>query len=179
MTGRPTRKKKPRNIWLIAAVGLLYLTTLEYALPFEPITGVPSIVDGDSIEIHGHRLRLFGIDAVESDQLCRRVNIAWRCGKDAAFALANKINNSPITCIGTKKDQYDRFLVTCYKNQENLNYWMVSEGWALAYKKYSKKYSDAENEARKNHRGLWSGQFEAPWDWRRNKRTYDKKSIFR
>ncbi len=62
------------------------------------VTGIASVIDGDTIEVHGQRIRLHGIDAPESRQLCRLDGKPWQCGKDAANALAEKIAHQPVTC---------------------------------------------------------------------------------
>ncbi len=51
------------------------------------VTGIASVIDGDTLEIHGQRIRLHGIDAPESRQLCFIDGKPWQCGKDAANAL--------------------------------------------------------------------------------------------
>ncbi len=92
------------------------------------VAGLASVIDGDTIEVHGQRIRLHGIDAPESRQLCRMGSEPWQCGKDAANALAEKIARRPVTC-------------------EDLGAWMVSQGLALAYRRYSRDYVDEEAEA--------------------------------
>ncbi len=62
------------------------------------MAGIASVIDGDTLEIHGQRIRLHGIDAPESRQLCRLDGKPWQCGKDAANALADKIARRPVTC---------------------------------------------------------------------------------
>lgn len=124
------------------------------------------MIDGDTIEIHGQRIRLFGIDAVESSQRCMRDGKNWNCGKDAAFALANRVGRSAIDCRGDEHDRYGRLVAVCFNGVEDLNHWMVEQGWAVAYRHYSMDYVEAEESARAARRGLWSGSFEMPWDWR-------------
>ena len=67
-------------------------TTNSYSFAQENIVGIASVIDGDTIEIHGRRIRLFGIDAPESQQFCFRPNgEPWRCGQAASFVLADRI----------------------------------------------------------------------------------------
>ena len=132
----------------------------------ESLAGQASVIDGDTVEIHGQRIRLFGIDAVESRQRCSRGGKQWNCGKDSAFALADRIGRSAIDCRGVERDRYDRLVAVCFKGSEDLNRWMVEQGWAVAYRRYSMDYVKAEEAAKAAGRGLWSGSFEMPWDWR-------------
>lgn len=134
------------------------------------IQGVASVLDGDTIEIHGTRIRLEGIDAPESDQPCTRPDGSrWRCGQLAALALADRIGRRPLRCHSSGEDQYGRKLATCLQGGVDLNGWLVSNGWALAYRRYSQAYVPEERSARKAGRGVWSGSFDMPWDWRRRR----------
>lgn len=139
----------------------------------EPITGVPRIVDGDSIEISGTRIRLHGIDAPEARQSCTRDSIEWACGLEATMALAALIERNWVSCAKRDTDRYGRIVATCSVGGPkgiDLNRRMVLEGWALAYRRYSMDYVEVENEARDAGNGIWSGSFVTPWEWRRKKR---------
>ena len=137
------------------------------------LTGVPRIVDGDTLVVGSAKVRLDKIDAPEADQVCLNANgISWTCGIDARNKLAARIGGREIKCSSNGTDAYRRMLATCYLADEDLNSWMVREGWALAYVKYSSAYVRAEENARTQQRGLWQGAFIAPWDWRhRNNKT--------
>ena len=112
------------------------------------IVGVASVIDGDTIEIHGQRIRLYGIDAPESSQICRRRSgEAWRCGQRASFALADRIGRATIHCRPRDQDRYGRIVAVCFKGGENLNSWMVLNGWAVAYRRYSVDYVADEQAA--------------------------------
>ena len=105
------------------------------------IIGVGSVIDGDTIEIHGQRIRLFGIDAPESSQLCIRVSgERWRCGQQASFALADRIGRASVSCRSRDIDRYGRVIAVCFKGSEDLSRWMVANGWAVAYRHYSENY---------------------------------------
>ena len=132
------------------------------------ISGTASVIDGDTIEIHAKRIRLHAIDAIESRQKCLLPNgEEWRCGTDAANALAEKIGRSPVECHVNDKDQYGRFVAKCYQQDEDLNAWMVASGWAVAYRQYGRDYVAQETEAKAAKRGIWASRFIMPWDWRR------------
>lgn len=135
--------------------------------------GVPRVVDGDTLVIGVTKVRLEGIDAPETDQIClNAAGTRWTCGIEARDRLAAHIAGKEIACTSTGIDVYRRALGTCKLMSENLNEWMVREGWALAYVKYSSLYTRSEEDARTNQRGLWRGAFIAPWDWRhRNEMT--------
>ena len=111
------------------------------------ITGRAFVVDGDTVEIHGKRIRLFDVDAVESGQRCQKDGKPWLCGKDSAFALADKIRDRPITCSGDEFDRYRRLIAHCSLNGEDLGGWMVENGWAVAFRRYSELYVEREARA--------------------------------
>jgi len=134
------------------------------------VTGVALVIDGDTIEMHGQRIRLHGIDAPESRQLCRLDGKSWQCGKDSANALAKKIARRPVNCEELGRDRYGRMVAKCTVTGDKLGVWMVANGWALAYRRYSLDYIDEEAEAQAARRGIWAGEFVKPWEWRRGKR---------
>ncbi len=134
------------------------------------VTGPARVIDGDTIEIQGERIRLHGIDAPESRQLCRLDDKPWQCGKDAGNALVEKIASQPVTCEDLGRDRYERIIAKCAVAGEDIGAWMVSEGLALAYRRYSLDYTGQEAEAQAARRGIWAGEFVKPWEWRRGKR---------
>ncbi len=139
------------------------------------LRGIASVIDGDTIEIHGARIRLNGIDAPESGQLCQDARgTAWRCGQQAALALSDRIGRQVVSCQQTDTDRYGRVVADCFVGRENLNRWMVREGWAVAYRQYSTAYIAAEDHARTGQRGIWQGRFDMPWDWRAERRSGQK-----
>ena len=134
------------------------------------IAGQANLIDGDTIEIKGQRIRLHGIDAPESAQHCLRSSQNWPCGRKAAFALADYIANRAVRCVRRDIDRYGRVVGLCFAAGENLNAWMVRNGWALAYRRYSQDYVDEESAAEQAGAGIWIGSFVPPWDWRRGVR---------
>lgn len=147
------------------------LSGMEAALGAAPIEGTASVIDGDTIEIHGERIRFDAFDAPESRQNCRQSDgTPWQCGQKSAFALSNLIGRSLIRCEHRGRDRYKRVIAVCFKTRINLNAWMVEQGWAVAFRKYGLDYVVQEDEARVNRRGLWQGAFEMSWDWRATQR---------
>jgi endonuclease YncB( thermonuclease family) len=134
------------------------------------VAGVVSVIDGDTIEVHGQRIRLHGIDAPESRQLCRLDGKPWQCGKDAANVLADKIDRRPVMCEDLGRDRYKRIIARCTVAGEDMGAWMVSQGLALAYRRYSVDYVHEEADAQAARRGIWASEFVPPWEWRRGKR---------
>jgi endonuclease YncB( thermonuclease family) len=122
-------------------------------------------VDGDSLEIHGIAIRIHGIDAPESGQWCSRDQIAYRCGQEAAFALADKIGLKVVSCLRRDTDRYGRMVAVCTAGGEDLGGWLVSQGYAIAFRRDSLEYVATEERAREAKRGLWVGEFEKPEDF--------------
>jgi endonuclease YncB( thermonuclease family) len=130
--------------------------------------GVASVIDADTIEIHGERIRLHGIDAPESSQTCLDANgRSWRCGQRAALALQDMIGRRTVTCDERDVDRYGRIVGRCLVGEVDIDKWLVAQGLALAYRRYSLDYVAAEDKAREARRGMWAGTFEPPWEWRR------------
>ncbi len=140
------------------------------ALAWADITGKVRIIDGDTLEVGGKRVRLFGIDAPEAKQRCTAEGKEWRCGEEATFALAYETAEHWLTCKEKDRDRYGRIVAVCYMGPHNLNALMVRKGWALAYRRYSTDYVGEEAEARAARAGIWRGEFMAPWEWRQLRR---------
>lgn len=146
----------------------LIITTPTFATD---LTGKPRVIDGDTLEMAGERIRLHGIDAPESKQTCRRADSSeYRCGDMATFALAEIVETHWITCKGETRDRYNRVIAVCYAGPYDINAKMVKRGWALAYRKYSMDYVEEEDDARGSNAGMWQGEFVKPWQWRKGVR---------
>ena len=125
------------------------------------------ITDGDTIRINGEKIRLSGIDTPELRQTCLKQGIQVPCGIEAKQILIDKIADNEIVCIREGKDQYKRTLAECFVNNESLSSYLVKSGYAFAYRRYSKKFITDEDFARTNKIGMWSMEFDYPWDWRK------------
>jgi endonuclease YncB( thermonuclease family) len=140
------------------------------------IEGRTRVIDGDTLKIGKSRIRLHGIDAPESKQRCKDKELShWLCGQAATKALKEKIDGKVVQCLSDKKDRYKRYIAICSVEGINLNQWLVLNGWAVAYRKYSKDYIRAEAIAKSRKAGIWSGDFILPWKWRRGKRLSSNK----
>ena len=132
------------------------------------ISGFAVVTDGDTIKISNKKIRLYGIDAPEKKQNCTKNLKEYNCGVVATEALIKKIGKNLVKCLTQKnKDRYNRFIGVCFTGQENLNRWMVRNGYAIAYRRYSKNYIPDEEFAKSNKLGLWSGIFLKPEKWRK------------
>lgn len=124
---------------------------------------VTRVIDGDSIKLGRIEIRLQGVDAVEGDQLCRRADgEPWPCGSQARRALARFVAKQTVTCVHHGNDGYGRTLATCSVESGEINDWLVRQGWAIAYRRYSRAYIEAEAEAKAARRNIWSGTFTNP-----------------
>jgi endonuclease YncB( thermonuclease family) len=148
-------------------IGLLLLASTDAAMPVD-LSGQASIIDGDTLEVHSTRIRLAGIDAPESTQLCRGDDSTqYRCGAKAANDLAAFIARRPVSCIPNSLDQYGRTVATCSVDGVDLGEWLVRNGLALDWPQYSKgKYDEVQRDAEHSGRGIWEGSYVEPWLYR-------------
>lgn len=130
--------------------------------PRQIIVGTARVVDGDTIRIGSERIRLYGIDAFETDQTCH----GTPCGRQATRALTDMIGNRPVSCSVRDIDRYERKVAVCSAGGQDLNAAMVSAGHAVAYRRYSQDYVAHENTARRARTGTWAQGFDDPEDWR-------------
>ena len=161
-----------RNIKLLLIfLGLIGPASLVTA---ENLIGRVSVIDGDTLEMHGKRIRLYGIDAPESGQSCLDPEgESYRCGQTSANKMESYTFENLVTCEVTDTDRYGRLVAACFVDGEDVNRLLVSEGWALAYRRYSTDYVLAEEKAKRLGLGMWKGKFVEPWDWRRGERLHD------
>jgi len=144
---------------------LLLLSSTAFANDF---VGQASVIDGDTLEIRGTRIRLWGVDAPESSQLCRGADSnLYRCGAAAANDLDTFIARRPVNCTRVSEDQYGRSVATCSVGGTDLGEWLVRNGLALDWPQYSKgRYAAAEHDADRSGRGMWAGSYVEPWLFR-------------
>jgi len=159
----------PRN--LILFLGLALAAAIAPARA--EIAGPPIIIDGDTIEVQGVAIRLYGIDAPELGQTCRIGQHAYDCGKIARTALLDLTAGVPVICKlvppdsdGALDDGPEGRIGHCTADGYDLSEGMAYTGWALALRRVSGRYLAFEDSARAAGRGLWKGEFVAPWAWR-------------
>lgn len=158
-----------------ALAGALAITGLVYAAgqvsqAAVPISGRAEVVDGDTLDVGGRRVRLEGIDAPELGQSCPRdPSGSWSCGKTAREALRKLVSGRRVTCESKGKDGYGRDLAICFAGGEDVNAALVRQGLAWAFVKYSTTYVHEEGQARSNGAGVWQAQATPPWTYRAGK----------
>lgn len=147
---------------------ILMILLLSSAACANDLVGQASIIDGDTLEVHGTRIRLWGVDAPESDQLCRGADSnLYRCGAKAANDLNSFIARRPVSCTPVGEDQYRRTVAICSVGGADLGEWLVRNGLALDWPHYSKgKYASAQRDADRSGRGMWAGSYVEPWLFR-------------
>jgi len=133
------------------------------------VSGQVQVINGDTVEVAGKRIRLFGIDAPERDQTCSAKGKNWRCGQSAAIALTKIIGLNLLHCHKKDDEADGTTIADCTLRDDggpNIAGLMVKDGWAMAYRRVSSAYVEQERAARKAKLGIWRGKVMAPWEWR-------------
>ena len=156
---------------------VILVTSISALVFFFTYTDIKSqdikITDGDTIKLNGDKIRFSGIDTPELKQTCIKDEVKILCGLNAKKILVDKIGNNKVTCVKEGKDRYKRILAECFVNNESLSSYLVRSGYAFAYRKYSKKFIPDEEFAKSNKLGMWSMEFDYPWDWRKKKLIFN------
>lgn len=162
------RRSRLADIVIFAAIVLVILAILRFLPQPAPlqVSGTARFIDGDSLLVRGVEMRLKGIDAPEMEQNCSRAGREWPCGRDAVRALRRMIGGRTLKCEGSEHDVHDRLLATCKVGDVNVNRWMVEQGWAVSFH----GYPGEERIARNAKRGIWTGSFIRPREWREENR---------
>ena len=130
------------------------------------ITGTPTVIDGETLEVGGKRFRLWGIDAPDPRQSCTIRKRKYNCGRISATALMDLVAGVQVTCrpVAKAKD-----VARCYAGGYELSEGMIHTGWALAMPSDHARFAPIEKRAAAKRHGLWQGEFVLPWDWRPEK----------
>ncbi|MBW8305049.1 MAG: thermonuclease family protein [Brevundimonas sp.] len=131
------------------------------------LEGIGRVVDGDTLDVGAVRVRLHGIDAFERDQMCDGPRGPWACGAAATRALKTRAEGRALVCRVIDTDRYRRKVSRCKQAGVDVAEALVSEGLALAYRRYSRDYIDEELAAEARGAGAWNGSFDRPEQWRR------------
>src|SRR5262245_63649910 len=168
---RRDRGRRRLLVWAIILASVLATYAYQHrplpwqAPPTAPVVGTTRVIDGDTIDIGGRRIRLEAIDAPELAQTCRDAQgRPWTCGHTAARELRRRVGGQELKCEAHGLDRFKRVLAICFlPDGSDLNAWMVLQGWALAFRSTT-RYRAEQNEAEAAKRGLWAGTFVRPWE---------------
>lgn len=183
---RRQARQRSRLLWLVVLVVLAGVALWWWQqqkngedVGTGQVSGVASVIDGDTLQIQGTKIRLFGVDAPESTQTCQRGRQTYPCGREAANELSDFLGQKTVTCQRRDTDRYGRTVAVCYLGNVDVNAWLVGSGYALAYREYSTDYVPQENAARKARKGIHAGTYVNPSDYRRGETTPAQSSIAR
>ena len=132
----------------------------------QTIVGRAVAVDGDTLDMTGVRIRLFGIDAVERGQTCERAGVAWRCGDEAHALLGELVEGRVISCQQRDTDVYGRTVAVCRAGAVDLSAAIAGAGLATALVQFSEAYVAPAERARAQRLGIWGAEFAEPAAWR-------------
>jgi endonuclease YncB( thermonuclease family) len=162
------RVDPPPGVLHAGCAALLCLTVAQAA--GAQIIGLAEVVDADTIRINDTELDLFGIDAVERDQLCTHRGTPWTCGLRAARLLEDFVAENPVTCRIVDEDPHGRRYALCRVHNLDLGAEVTSQGYALHYPAGSRTYWRQLREARQRGNGIWDSIYVKPEEWRMWKR---------
>jgi endonuclease YncB( thermonuclease family) len=183
MSMHKKRENLLRVLTSYLAIALIAVTSASASPSYPTVVGVAGITDGDTIripkavltangksrDVANVRVRLYGIDAPESNQRCLDAEgKAWGCGREASRMLAQLLSKQTVTCDVHDIDRYQRLVAVCSApGIPDVNAELVRRGLAVAYRKYSMVYVQDEKVAQAKKIGVWAGVFDFPWDWRK------------
>mgnify|MGYP006426273897 CR=1 FL=1 len=171
-TSRHFLKKASQAVFI--SLLSLEIFSLQAQAAVKELSGYARVIDGDTLELNGQRIRLHGIDAPEARQFCLFEGSDYPCGTMATAWVVRMTLRKNLRCKGSQTDRYGRLIAICFLDEEDLNGKIVRAGWALAYTRYSRDYVEAQKAAARSQSGIWAGEFMEPWGWRKHRRTKKK-----
>jgi endonuclease YncB( thermonuclease family) len=153
---------------ILSFVGFAALALAQPAASKSEISGIPTVIDGETVELAGERFRLHGIDAPDPRQRCEIRGRVYNCGHVSKTALMDLVAGVEIRCVPRASTNAGARRATCYAGGYDLAEGMVHTGWAMAMPRDGGKYLRIERRAERARRGLWQGKFTAPWNWKPN-----------
>lgn len=137
------------------------------------LVGRATVIDGDTIEIRGQRVRIWGVDAPESSQVCTLPDgRRWRCGAQSANELASFIGVRNVACVPQGRRSYDRIVARCSVGAIDIGGWLVENGWAMDYSRFSGgSHARQQAAAAGASRGIHASTFVPPWEHRATQRA--------
>ncbi len=157
-------------VLLVAAIAAAPELTAAEAHP----PAVAVAVDGDTLELDGKIVRLYGVDAPELGQFCMNGTNRYRCGYEAALSLAKLLTTGPVVCQRTPVDPKDDGQI-CSIGLVDLAEAMLRRGYAVAQTSALAVYRRAESDAKQSRLGIWRGDFIPPQDWKAGRRLQTQK----
>ena len=134
------------------------------------IVGRVVVIDGDTFDVNGTRVRLFGVDAVETDQTCvTEQGVTWLCGAWVTSVVTKRYQDKKAQCRTLDIDRHERVVARCYVDGKDVAQQLVQDGLAFAYRRYSMDYDLDEKSAAIREAGLHSGRVQAPAQYRRTR----------
>jgi endonuclease YncB( thermonuclease family) len=156
-----------------SALGLVACLVSEAGMaPSTPkgaeLVGTAHVIDGDTIDVAGTQVRLWGIDAPEHNQTCQgKHDETYECGRDSSAVLRELTNGHRVECVPRGHDRYGRTVAVCRTESVELSATMVQRGWAVDYTRYSGgRYQSEQERARRDQLRIWAGRFDMPEQWR-------------
>ncbi len=169
-------RRLPVALALAAGFTVLALADIASPVSARPVPTIPPdgvirgparVVDGDTIDIGGTRIRLEGIDAPEAGQTCSTAaGQPWACGSESTRLMVSLTRGHDLDCVSHGLDKYGRVLATCYAANKDVSAEMVRSGLAWAFVRYSRTYVADEAAARSLHLGIWQGAAQPAWEYR-------------
>jgi endonuclease YncB( thermonuclease family) len=162
------RRRVIRSLRVSICVTFMAMTASMGAFAATTLSGPAEVVDGDTLIIKGKKVRLFGADAFEHDQICGYM----ACGQIAADTMRDLTGGKTVVCEKHDRDRYGRTVATCRTKCSptvtcDLGQELVRRGLAVAYRHYSMQYVPDEMAARRARAGAWAHGFDAPQTWRK------------